>query len=68
LYAVRGYLHKGAWVINLEYTKGDTKKLFSIMYYSDNILFLERKHNKIRNAFVVDNVTKINRQTREMPQ
>ncbi|HEY4509914.1 MAG TPA: LAGLIDADG family homing endonuclease [Candidatus Paceibacterota bacterium] len=54
LYGVTGYFHKGAGVINLEYTKGDSKKLFSIMYYQNDLLFLMRKYTKIKNAFEKD--------------
>ena len=54
LYGVKGYFHKGAGVMNLEYTKGDTKKLFSIMYHSNNILFLKRKYFKIKTAIEKD--------------
>jgi len=53
-YGVKGYFHKGAGVINLEYVKGDSKKLFSIMYYRNDLLFLMRKYTKIKNAFEKD--------------
>ena len=53
-YGVKGYAHKGAGVWNLEYVKGDTKKLFSIMYYPREILYLKRKYRKIRNAIEKD--------------
>lgn len=54
LYGVTGCFHKGAGVINLEYTKGDSKKLFGTMYYQNNLLFLTRKYTKIKNAFEKD--------------
>lgn len=54
LYGVTGYFHKGAGVINLEYTKGDTKKLFNAMYYKTKLLFLNRKYRKIKTAFQKD--------------
>ena len=54
LYEVTGYFHKGAGVINLEYTKGDSKKLFNIMYYQTKLLFLNRKYRKIKTAFQRD--------------
>ena len=52
---VKGYIHKGDGVWNLEYVKGDTKRLFSFMYYSDDILYLKRKYDKIRIAIEEDN-------------
>ena len=54
-YSVKGYIHKGAGVWNLEYVKGDTKKLFTVMYYSKNILRLDRKYCKVRDAIAEDN-------------
>ncbi|MDO8632953.1 MAG: LAGLIDADG family homing endonuclease [Candidatus Wildermuthbacteria bacterium] len=54
LYGVTGCFHKGAGVINLEYTKGDTKKLFNTMYYKTRLLFLNRKYRKIKTAFQMD--------------
>lgn len=54
LYNVKGYFHKGDGVMNLEYTKGDSKKLFYAMYYSRNILFLKRKYFKIKAAIKKD--------------
>lgn len=54
LYGVTGYIHKGAGVFNLEYTKRDTKKLFKVMYGGHNILFLKRKYDKIKAAFEYD--------------
>lgn len=53
-YDVKGYFHKGRGVINLEYIKGDSKKLFFAMYYSKNILFLNRKYIKIKSALEKD--------------
>lgn len=54
-YGVRGYMHKGDGVWNLEYVKGDTKKLFTIMYHSNNMLRLDRKYCKLRDAIAEDN-------------
>ncbi|HVM76567.1 MAG TPA: hypothetical protein VMU07_00165 [Candidatus Paceibacterota bacterium] len=54
LYNVRGYLHKGAGVINLEYTKTDTKKIFEAMYHGPDVLFLRRKYDKMKSAFEYD--------------
>ncbi len=53
-YGVKGYIHKGDGVWNLEYVKGDTKKLFSVMYYNRNALRLERKYCKLRDAIQQD--------------
>lgn len=54
LYGVTGCFHKGAGVINLEYTKGDTKKLFNTMYHKTKLLFLNRKYRRIKTAFQKD--------------
>lgn len=53
-YGVKGCIHKGAGVYNLEYVKGDSRKLFAVMYHSANLLFFSQKYNKIRNAFEKD--------------
>lgn len=53
-YGVKGYMHKGAGVWNLEYVKGDSKKLFTVMYHSNNVLRLDRKYCKIRDAIAED--------------
>jgi len=47
-------MHKGAGVWNLEYVKGDTKKLFTVMYHSKNILCLDRKYGKVKDAIAED--------------
>lgn len=54
LYGVKGYLHKGAGVTNLEYVKGDSKKLFNAMYYSKNVLCFSVKYNKMKVAIEND--------------
>lgn len=54
LYSVKGYLHKGAGVMSLEYVKGDTKKLFEVMYRNKSKLFLKRKYLKLKNALDAD--------------
>lgn len=54
LYGTKGYFHKGAGVINLEYVKGDSKKLFEVMYNKTDLLCLKRKYNKIKNALDKD--------------
>jgi len=50
-YRVKGFIRKGDGVFNLRYVKGDSEKIFKAMYYADNILFLSRKYNKMRDAF-----------------
>lgn len=56
LYGVKGYIHKGDGVLNLEYVKGDSKKLFYKMYQKDHILYLQRKFDKIKKAITRDEV------------
>ena len=53
-YKVKGYLHKGTGVWNLEYVKGDTKKLFFTMYEDRNALRLMRKYDKLKGAIEQD--------------
>ncbi len=52
LYGVKGLLrnHGGAGVYGLQYVKGDSVSLFKAMYYKDEVLYLKRKHDKIKNA------------------
>jgi len=55
LYGVKGYMHKGDGVFNLEYVKGDTKKLFEKMYRGKkDPLFLRRKYFKLKDALDID--------------
>lgn len=54
LYEVKGVLHKGKGVWNLEYTKGDSKILCAAMYYQRSLLFLERKYLKVSNILQQD--------------
>ena len=56
LYWVKGYIHKGDGVFNLEYVKGDSKRLFNVMYHEENILRLGRKYDKMKNALEQDGV------------
>lgn len=37
-------------MINLEYVKGDSEKLFRIMYHGPDLLFLNRKYIKVKTA------------------
>ena len=53
-YDVRGYIHKGAGVFNLEYVKGDSKKLVKAMYHEGCYLFLERKSSKVKAILEID--------------
>ena len=56
LYGVKGYIHKGDGVLNLEYVKGDSKRLFCVMYEKKSILYLERKYQKMKMAIEQDEV------------
>ncbi len=53
-FGVRGYIHKGDGVYNLEYVKGDSKKLFKVMYHDKNILCFSKKYHKIKTALKQD--------------
>ncbi|MDP3901199.1 MAG: LAGLIDADG family homing endonuclease [bacterium] len=53
-YDTTGYIHKGAGVFNLEYVKGDSKKIVSAMYYKNVLLFLPRKYRTILHALKSD--------------
>lgn len=54
LYNVKGYVHRGVGVYNLEYVKGDSRNLSEVMYYDKNILYLSRKYYKIVNSLEQD--------------
>ena len=60
LYGVKGYIHKGDGVFNLEYVKGDSRRLFENMYYNKDILYLTRKYKKIKSALKKDNIFGVN--------
>ena len=49
-YRVKGFICKGDGVFNLRYVKGDSEKLYNVMYYKKDLLFLNRKYFKIENA------------------
>ncbi len=55
-FQVKGFIRPGDGVFNLNYVKGDSRKLFSAMYPSrlNKVLFLERKYNKIKLALEQD--------------
>jgi hypothetical protein len=61
LYDVKGVLHRGAGVYEIRHVKGDSKKLFEKMYYTDNLLYLKRKHLKIKTALDFDEQLKQSR-------
>ncbi len=54
LHGTKGYFHRGSGVVNLEYTKGDTRKLFEVMYHSGDILFFRQKYFKLKTALEQD--------------
>jgi hypothetical protein len=54
LYSLVGSVRRGDGVFRLAYEKKSTIKLFDIMYHSNNLLFLSRKHNKMMEAFEKD--------------
>jgi hypothetical protein len=54
LYAVKGYIKQGSGVYEIRYVKGDTRKLFKVMYADESGLYLTRKYEKIKTAFELD--------------
>lgn len=50
----KGFIRKGDGVYEIRYTKSDVRLLFTAMYQNDNILFLTRKYNKMKAAFLFD--------------
>lgn len=54
LYGVKGFMHQGKGVKSIRYVKGDSRKLYEIMYYKPNLMFLTRKYNKIKTALDFD--------------
>lgn len=61
LYDVKGFIRQGDGVFNLRYVKGDSRRLFDVMYYRNDILFLNRKYKKIKDAFEIDTNLKLMR-------
>lgn len=52
LYGLKGIIVRGDGVYNIRYFKGDTKKLFQVMYRTHkSILYLDRKYHKMQEAF-----------------
>lgn len=60
IYGTNGHIKKGAGVYEIRYAKGDSKKLFEIMYYNHDIMFLSRKYHKIKEALDFDQKIKQN--------
>lgn len=58
LYNTKGFICRGAGVYNIRYFKGDSRKIFSAMYYNDGLLFLNRKYDKMVKAFEYDKLLK----------
>lgn len=58
-YTVKGFIRKGDGVFNLRYVKRDSRKLFSIMYYRNGLLFLNRKYDKMINTLELDRNLKL---------
>lgn len=68
-YDLAGVIHRGAGVYNLEYAKGASHALFSIMYYQANLLFFSKKYHKMKVAFDIDDRVGIPAlQKRRMPR
>ena len=58
-YGTRGFIRKGDGVFVLRYVKGDSRKIFKVMYYDiSKILYLRRKYHKIDTALRFDNTNK----------
>jgi hypothetical protein len=54
LYNVKGFIKRGAGVFIVRYAKGDSRILYSIMYYKKNSLCLTRKYMKIKTTLDFD--------------
>ncbi|MDP3997045.1 MAG: hypothetical protein Q8P73_00915 [bacterium] len=54
LYSVKGYIHEGKGAYTIRYVKGDTRKLYRVMYSDAKDLYLARKHDKIKQALDFD--------------
>lgn len=63
LYGVKGFVKKGDGVLNLTYHKGDSRKIYEVMYYKGVKIFLERKYTKIKAALENDEVLKLSRKS-----
>lgn len=54
LYGVNGCISPGKGAYTIRYVKGDSRKLFKIMYYRTDLLYLKRKYAKIKTALELD--------------
>ncbi len=61
LYQVKGFIRKGDGVFNLNYVKGDSENLFKVMYYKEELLFLVRKYNKMREVIAKNTLLRVAR-------
>lgn len=68
LYAVKGHIKRGKGVYILRYVKGDTRRLFAVMYEKPGSLYLERKHQRIKVAVDFDQQIKQNTSTAAVAQ
>ena len=50
----KGALRSGSRVLGLRYAKSDSQILFAFMYYSPDIHYLKRKHDKFVAFFKLD--------------
>jgi len=54
LYNISSYFHKGKGVWEVICIKAPSRKLVEVMYYAEDILFLSRKYDKIKNILELD--------------
>lgn len=59
LYGIKGFVTKGVGVIILRYLKGSSFILFDKMYNSPDILYLQRKYDKIQDAIRLNDELKL---------
>lgn len=59
LYGVKGFIRPGKGVFVIRYVKRDAVCLSNAMYYAPNLLFLNRKYTKVKDAIEFDNTLKI---------
>ncbi len=67
-FGVKGLIRRGDGVYEIRYVKGDTQRLFSVMYNRPKPLFLSRKYNKIKSAFLFDQELHPNREKVPLPR
>ena len=69
LYLTKGFIKQGGGVMILEYVKGDTRKLFNVMYHNKDVLCLSRKYLKVKKALDRDSIHgKLNLQIQRTPR